>query len=103
MKAKVAGIWNRLPVFTRNKFFLTGLAFLIYMLFFDSMDIPSQVKLHRHLLQLNQQTEYFDKMIEKDRAEYEATFSTVENMEQYARETYFMKRADEELFIIDIQ
>lgn len=96
-------LWDRIPPILKNKFVLTALAFLTYLMFFDSVDIPSQVKLKRHLRQLNQQTEYLDKMIEKDRLEYDATLSDTEKLEKYAREEYMMKRDDEDLFIIRVE
>jgi cell division protein FtsB len=103
MKDKVIRLWDRIPPVFKNKFVLTALAFLTYMLFFDSMDIPCQVRLQRHLRQLDQQTEYLEKMIEKDKIEYAATLSTLEQMEKYAREEYMMKRDDEDLFIIEVK
>ena len=42
-------------------------------------------------------------MIEKERSEYAATLSNVEQMEKYAREEYLMKREDEDLFIIEVK
>lgn len=100
VKKRIVNYWDKIPPIMKNKFLLTGLAFLTYLMFFDSVDIPSQIKLHRHLNQLNNQTEYLKSTIEEDRSEYEATLSTLEQMETYAREEYKMKRPDEDLFII---
>ena len=103
MKDKVIALWQRVPPVFKNKFFLTGLAFFAYMLFFDSIDIRTQIRLQNHLRQLNQQTEYLDRMIEKDQMEYNATLSTLEQMETYAREEYLMKRPEEDLFVIEFE
>lgn len=103
MKRSLTNIWESVPPSLKNKYVVTTLAFLVYLVFFDSTDIPSQVRLQRHLKQLNNQTEYFQTMIEKDRREYEATLSTVEQMEKYARETYLMKRPDEDLYVIEVR
>ncbi|MCP4120127.1 MAG: septum formation initiator family protein [Bacteroidetes bacterium] len=103
MKKRMQGYWDKVPGFMKNKYILASVAFLTYLMFFDSMDIPTQYKLQRHLRQLNKQTEYFHKMIDKEQSEYEATLSTVEQMEKFAREEYLMKREDEDLFIIEVQ
>lgn len=103
MKRNLSNIWESVPSSLKNKYAVTTLAFLVYLMFFDSTDIPSQVRLQRHLNQLDHQTEYFRTMIEKDRREYEATLSTVEQMEKYARETYLMKRPDEDLYVIEVR
>ena len=103
MKDKLIGIWDRIPPIFKNKFAIAAVAFLTYLMFFDSVDIPTQVRLHRHLNQLCKQTEYLEKMIEKDRVEYAATLTTMEKMETYAREEYMMKRPEEDLFIIEIK
>ena len=103
MKETVVQLWDRVPPVFKNKFVLTALAFLTYMLFFDSMDIPCQVRLQHHVHELNKQTEYLDRMIEKDKLEYAATLSTIEQMEKYAREEYLMKRDNEDLYIIEVK
>jgi hypothetical protein len=103
MKDKLLRLWDRIPPFMKNKFVLTGLAFFTYLLFFDSVDIPTQFKLHRHLRQLNHQTEYYRELIEKDKLEYASTFSSIDQMEKYAREEYKMKRPEEDLFIIEFK
>jgi cell division protein DivIC len=95
-------IWDRLPAILKNKYFITSLAFLTYLMFFDSNDIPSQIRLNRHLAKLNKQTKYCEKMIVEAKKEYAATFSSVEQMETYAREHYLMKKPEEDLYIIEI-
>ena len=92
--------WDRIPAILKNKFMLTSVAFLTYLFFFDSVDVPTQFKLQKQLRKLNQQTEYLERMIDADRIEYAATLSTLDQMETYAREEYKMKRPDEDLFII---
>ncbi len=103
MKNPFPKIWNSVPPIFKNKYAITIVAFLTYLMFFDSNDIPSQIKFKRHLAKLNKQTRFLEKQIEEGRSEYEATFSTVEQMETYAREEYMMKKADEDLFIIEVK
>lgn len=103
MKNPFPKFWNDLPDIFKNKYAITLVAFFTYLLFFDSNDIPSQIKFKRHLNKLNKQTEYFQKMIEESKSEYASTFSTPEQMETYAREQYMMKKPEEDLFIIEVK
>lgn len=101
MKNSFQKIWDKFPSFLKNKYALTIIAYLTYLMFFDSNDIPSQIKFNSHLKDLNKQTEYCKKMIAQDKEEYAATLSSIDQMETYAREHYMMKKPDEDLFIIE--
>ena len=103
MKQKLILFWNAYPAFLKNKYVLAIIVFFTYLMFFDSNDIPSQVRFSQNLKKLNKQTKYFEKEIEKSKKEYAATFSTIEQMEAYAREEYLMKKPDEDLFIIEVK
>lgn len=96
-------VWDKLPSFLKNKYLITALVFFIYLLFFDSNDIPSQIKFNRHLAKLTKQAEYLEKTIVADKEEYASTFSSIEQMETYAREHYLMKKPEEDLFVIEVK
>lgn len=84
----------------KNKFILTGLAFFIWMLFFDENSIPDQVHRYSVLSEKEAQEEYLIQQIdslEKDKAQL---LSDKASQEKFAREKYLMKRDDEELFLI---
>ena len=83
---------GKLPRFTRNFFFISGLFFLIWMMFFDSNDIYSQYVLSKKLHTLEEQKEYYQAKIievEKDREEL---LSDEVMLEKFAREKYLMKK-----------
>ena len=103
MKNPFAKLWDKTPDILKNKYAITIVAFLVYLMFFDSNDIPSQIKFKRHLAKLNKQTHYLEKKIVEGRLEYAATFTTLEQMETFAREEYMMKKPDEDLFIIEVK
>ena len=75
--------------------------YFVYMLFFDTNDIPSQVKLRRQYNKLQKQHDYYSKMIEDVKFENDQLFSSKETMEKFAREEYWMKKPNEDLFIIE--
>lgn len=103
MKKIAQKIWDKWPPILKNKYALVMIGFFVYLLFFDSNDLPSQIKFNQRLAKLNKQTKYLKQQIDESRSEYEATFSTVEQMEKFAREEYLMKKADEDLFVIEVE
>ena len=73
---------------------------LIWWIFFDQESIIVQYDLARVRLGLEDQKEYYKSEIEKD----EASINTLQNdtvfLEKYAREKYYMKKDDEDVFVI---
>lgn len=88
-------------IFT-NKFLLTGIAFVIWMLFFDRNDLPSQMKRMRQLIHLQESEELLSEKIENTKSELELLKTNPETLEKYAREKYLMKKDNEDLFVITI-
>ncbi|WP_420387875.1 FtsB family cell division protein [Roseivirga sp.] len=92
--------FTRLPKFVKNYYFLFGMFFLIWMLFVDSNDIASQIKMAGKLNDLKAQKEYYKaKKVEvlKDREELS---TNTELLEKFARENYMMKKKSEDLYVI---
>lgn len=83
-----------------NKYLITGIAFAIWMLFFDRNDVILQFK---RMYELNKLQESEATMIQKivdTRHELELLKTNPETLERYARERYLMKKDNEDLFII---
>lgn len=83
-----------------NKYFYTGLLFLIWWIFFDQESIIVQYDLAMVRSGLEKQKQYYNNEIEKD----EAAINTLQNdtvfLEKYAREKYLMKKDNEDIFVI---
>ena len=91
---------DKLPKFTRNFYFLSGVLFIGWMLFFDSNDIYSQYKLKQKLFDLENQKQYYEAKISEVNTEKEALFNDKNLLEKFAREKYFMKKEGEDLFVV---
>jgi cell division protein FtsB len=91
---------NKIPPFFRNKYAIVAIAYLIYMMFIDSNDYRSQFKLRQNLRSLEKQEKYYTKQIEIAKLKYDNLFNDPKSLEKFAREKYWMKRADEDLYII---
>ncbi len=91
---------KKLPPAFKNFYIVTGLCFLVWMLFLDSNDLISRFKLGSKLRNLNNEKEYYQAKItdvEKDREEL---MTDKELLEKFAREKYLMKKEKEDIFII---
>ena len=94
---------KKLPPAFRNFYIVTGLCFLVWMLFLDSNDLISRFKLGAKLRNLDREKAYYQEKIadvEKDRHEL---MTDRELLEKFAREKYLMKKETEDIFIIQEQ
>ena len=90
-------LWGRLPTPLQNKYYLTLVVFFFLMIFLDRHSIWTQYRLFRAQRQLETDRTYYEEKIKEatdEAADFEAT------KEKYAREHYFMKRSNEDVFII---
>jgi cell division protein FtsB len=83
-----------------NKYFITGLAFVVWMVFFDQESFIDQVRLSSTLNNLESQKTYYQKEIEKTRGAINVFENDTAHLEKYAREKYYMKKDNEEVFVI---
>jgi len=88
---------NAIPTFFLNKYVVGALAFLVWMVFFDQNKLTNQIALSREINELEQNIEYFNNQIDVVRDAWEDLNS---NKEKYARERYYLKKKDEDVFII---
>jgi cell division protein DivIC len=74
-------------------------AFGVWMTFFDTRDIFSQFTRRKELKQLNTKIDYYRQQIQITKGELKNLQSNPAAKEKYAREKYFMKKDNEEIFI----
>jgi cell division protein DivIC len=83
-----------------NRYLLASAAFGVWMLFFDKNDYFTQRQRAVELQQLNDKISYYQHQIETTRQELQALQNDPFTLEKYAREKYYMKRANEEVFVV---
>ncbi|MDX1472114.1 MAG: septum formation initiator family protein [Flavobacteriaceae bacterium] len=86
----------------KNVFVLVILGFIIWMLFFDANSYLIHRELNADIEALENEKEYYKKEIAKDNKAIKA-LSTEEGVERMAREKYYMKKENEEIFIIEYE
>jgi cell division protein FtsB len=93
-------VFDKLPKFTKNFYFVAGMLFLFWMLFLDSNDLYTQFKLNNQLKTLNREKEFYLQKIEEVKQEREQLMTDIDALEKFAREKYLMKKESEDLFVI---
>ncbi|RYZ56126.1 MAG: septum formation initiator family protein [Sphingobacteriales bacterium] len=84
-----------------NKFLLTGLAFAVWMIYFDQNNWSAQEERKKELKGTERNIAYLEQEISRMEKEHRALVTDPERLEQYAREHYKMKRDTEDLYIIE--
>lgn len=93
-------IIDKIPAAFRNKFILTIIIFIIWLVLFDSNNLISRYKELKELHKLKKDKEYFSNRIQTDRKKLHELKTDNDNLEKFAREQYRMKQPDEDLYII---
>lgn len=96
----LAALLDRMPPWMKNKYILTLLVFLVWIILLDPNNLISRAREVKTRNRLEREKEYYMGRIEEDRRKLDELRTSNENLEKYAREQYRMKRPDEDLFII---
>lgn len=86
--------------FFLNKYFLTTLAFVVWMVFFDSNNILTRAKLQHKLVELQEEKRFYLEEIRKDSTLTRELQNDSSKLEKFARERYLMKKEGEDIFLL---
>jgi len=91
---------DKLPWWMTNLFFIAILLFGIWMICFDESNLVTQYRKHCELSDLQEKRKFYkDQIKETDKAVAELTTNPA-TQEKFAREHYWMKRDNEDVFVI---
>jgi cell division protein FtsB len=93
-------IWFSILPLLKNKFTLTLLVFLGWVSFFDQNNLSDRMKNLNKFHQLEKDKLYYTDKIKSDSTRLNELRTNRENLEKFAREQYFMKKDNEDIFII---
>lgn len=90
------------PLFRKftNKYTISGLIFLVWIAFFDKNSIVDKMQLRSQISTLEKEQTYYQNKIEEDNRKIKELLSSPDNLEKFAREQYFMKNDNEDIFVI---
>lgn len=86
--------------FISNKYVLILILFLVWMFFFDANSFFTHRELDNDINALEDNKEFYHKEIDHDKTFIEKMEDTNE-MEKFAREKYYLKKENEDIFIIE--
>lgn len=96
----IAGLIKKIPPILRNKYFLTFLVFLVWIMLFDNNNLIDRYHMMKELRQLENDRDYYQNRIEEDRRKLKELKTSDRNLEKFAREQYYMKKDNEDLYIL---
>ena len=83
-----------------NKFFLTTVVFVVWMVFFDSNNLLTRNRMQEKLDALNLEKQFYLQEIRKDSILTNQLMTDSMQLEKFARERYLMKKDNEDLFLV---
>lgn len=84
----------------KNKYLLTALFLVVWLLFFDKNDVLSQIELKEKIKELETERDFYVAEIAKNRKEMEQLRSNPAALEKLAREKYLMKKSNEDVYVL---
>jgi cell division protein FtsB len=94
-------ILKRIIRLLRNKYLVALTVFLAWVLFFDSRDIFTQMEKRRELNSLLQTRQFYETEIAAAKKQLSDIQNNAAALEKVAREQYKMKKANEDLFLVE--
>ncbi len=93
-------LYYAIPPIMRNKYALTVLLFVLWILFFDSNTPYSQWQMRQEIRAMQAQKANYEQEITEVKKTLDGLTNSNSNIERFAREKYLMKRPNEDIFII---
>jgi len=93
-------IWQVVKPLLKNKYFVTALAFMIWIAVFDENNLVQRYQLARKISEYRTQMEHYNYDIEQNTRKLKELKSSRDNLEKFAREEYLMKKKDEVIFVV---
>ncbi len=98
---KLIQFYQSLPSWLKNKYFITSVIYLLWILFFNDYNLIFQWQKSKELADLKAKKTYFIKEIAQVNQDKKDLFSNTESLEKFAREKYYMKKDNEDIYLIE--
>lgn len=94
---------NRLFQIAKNKYFLAGTAFVVWMCFFDRYDVSTRYHYTQQKKGLEKEEQFYENEIERISIAIKDMQYNPEEIQRVAREKYKMKKKNEDIYVLEIQ
>ena len=85
-----------------NLYILISVVFFIWIFFIDSNSILVNIKLNKEISELKERKDFLENQIQMDK-KIISNLQNPDSLEKYAREKLYMKKENEEIFIIEFE
>ena len=92
--------WNRVRRVLTNKYVVVTAVFVVLIVFVDEYSLRVSSRLKREVNQLKAEEKALTEAIAADSAAAARLKDNLEEKERYGRENYYMKRGNEDVFVI---
>jgi len=89
-----------LRIFT-NKFLISIIVFIVWMMYFDQNDYFTMQQKRKDLKALKDKVAYLNTETKNMQTELADIMTKPQKLEQLARESYYMKRDNEDIYVIE--
>ena len=83
-----------------NIYLYLSLIFIVWMFFIDTNSYLTHKELNNEISKLKHEKDYYKSKLDSENIQYENLKNNREVSEKYAREKYFFKKLNEDIFII---
>lgn len=84
----------------KNKFLIAGLAFLVWMIFFDRYDLSTQYSYQQEKSKLDYEKDFYTREISNIEQSIKDVQYNQSEIQRIAREKYKMKKDNEDVYVI---
>lgn len=86
-----------------NKYLIVGVFFVVWMIFFDQNSWFIHKELDNEIEKLNRDKKYYEEKLQKETIQINRMKIDSNEIERIAREKHFLKKENEDVFIIEEQ
>lgn len=86
-----------------NKYIITLFVFIVWLCFFDANSLVNQHRLNVELKKVQLEKEFYISEIAQDQKIAHELISNEDNLERFAREEFYMKRDNEDVYVIIVE
>ncbi len=83
-----------------NKYLIVFVTFAVFVTFFDNHSLIQRWKTDRKIKEMEKEIRFYQNEIKMNKEKENELKSNKENLEKFAREHYYMKKQNEDIFII---
>ena len=92
--------WKIIWPYLRNKYVIAITVFTVWIMFFSQYSLTDRFRVASEINQLEKDKGYYREQIVRDSTRLNELTTDRDNLEKFAREQYYMKKANEEIFVV---